>query len=130
MVDGQLIGAPLGFPETSLPTRAVLPVFDDVNGTAPDLAYKIEVDDVAASITILGEGLTGITGVDVMDDVNAAGNAGDPPVVGTLVVTDTSITVPLDATDTAADDFWGVVLSDAAGNEYRSPSPLKIEDTP
>jgi len=109
------------------PERAVLPVFDVVTDFGgPGLVYKVQAGDDLASIVILGLNLTGITAVDVLTDVKVGGNAGPAPVVGALVVADTSIIVPLDATLSTIDDFWGIILRDAAGNVYGAPSPLKI----
>jgi len=109
------------------PARAILPVFDTVtDGSGPGLAYKVFAGDDLGSIVILGENLTGITGVDVSTDVRVGGSSGPPPIVGALTVADTSIIVPLDASLSDFPAMWGIILRDAAGNVYGAPSPLKI----
>lgn len=109
------------------PARAILPVFDiNTDPAGPGLVYKVAAGDDLGSITIRGENLTGITVVDVSTDVQVGGNAGPPPIVGALIVADTSIVVPIDATASFANDFWGIILRDGAGNVYGAPSPLKL----
>jgi len=107
------------------PARAILPVFDS-DGAGPGLSYQVSAGDDSAFIIIRGENLTGITEVDVSTDVYVQGSAGDPPLVGALVVADTFITVPLNA---LASDFparWGIILRDGDGNVYGAPSPINI----
>ncbi len=127
----EVVRTPVGYKtiETGgAPARAVFPVFDTAtNPGPPELSYKVAAGAAAASITILGRNLTGIVSVDVSQDVNVAGNGGTAPVVGAIVVADTSITVPLDASLGAAqDDFWGIFLTDGDGNVYTVPSPLQV----
>jgi len=128
----EVVRTPVGFKaiETGgAPARAVFPVFNDVvDPGPPGLTYKAIAGDDLGSIIILGRNLTGIVSVDVSTDVNVAGNGGPSPVVGALIVTDTSITVPLDGSQgpTIAGDYWGIFLTDADGNVYGAPSPLKI----
>lgn len=127
--DGPLTGAPLNFPQGGggAPARAVLPVFDLVtDGAGPGLVYKVGAGDDLGSIVVRGENLTGITTVEVNRDVQVGGNSGPAPSVGLLIVTDTAITVPIDASAATANDLWGVILRDADGNVYAAPSPLKI----
>jgi len=107
------------------PARAILPVFD-TSGSGPGLAYQVFAGDDLASIIILGENLTGITVVDVSTDVQVGGSAGPAPIVGALVVADTSIIVPLDATLSGFPARWGIILRDADGNVYGAPSPINI----
>jgi hypothetical protein len=105
----------------------VLPVFDLVtDGAGPGLVYKVGAGDDLGSIVVRGENLTGITTVEVNRDVQVGGNSGPAPSVGLLIVTDTAITVPIDASAATANDLWGVILRDADGNVYAAPSPLKI----
>lgn len=112
------------------PARAILPVFDvDTDADGPGLAYKVRRNNDTDQIIIRGEGLIGITVVDLSTDVQVGGNVGGAPVVdGALVVTDTSITVPIDASGTSDNDMWGVILRDADGNVYGAPSAIKIFD--
>lgn len=118
-------------PGGGAPARAVLPVFDLLtDGGGPALVYKVAAGDDLASIVILGENLTGITVVDVSTDVKVGGNTAAPPTVGPLVVADTSIVVPLNAALSDVDDYWGIILRDAAGNVYGAPSPIKIFNNP
>lgn len=108
------------------PARAILPVFDtSTDGAGPGLSYKVGGGDDLGQIIILGENLLGITVVDVSTDVQVGGNVGPAPIVGALVVADTSIIVPLDASLSPPFDLWGIILRDAAGNVYGAPSPLK-----
>ena len=126
----EVVRTPVGFKaiETGgAPARVVFPVFDDnLEPSQPLLAYQIFPGDDSASIVILGRNLTGIVAVDASTDVNVAGNGGDAPVVGALTVTDTSIIVPLDGTDTQLDDYWGIFLTDGDGNVYEAPSPVRV----
>lgn len=108
------------------PARAILPVFD-TEGAGPALAYQVIAGDDSAQIIIRGENLTGITEVDVSTDVNVPGpNPGDPPIVGALTVTDTSIIVPLNAEESDFQALWGIILRDGDGNVYGAPSPIHI----
>lgn len=107
------------------PARAIFPVQDTVTDPGdPQLMYKVVAGDDLASIVILGSNLTGIVSVDASTDVKVGGNAGTAPVVGTIVVADTNIVVPLDATNSTAGDFWGILLTDGDGNVYAAPSPV------
>ena len=126
----EVVRTPVGFKtiETGgAPARVVFPVFDDqLDGTPPLLAYQIFPGDDSAQIIILGRNLTGIVSVDASQDVNVAGNGGGAPVVGALIVTDTSIVVPLNGVATQLGDFWGIFLTDGDGNVYEAPSPVRV----
>ena len=126
----EVVRTPVGYKTIDTggaPARAIFPVFDtDTDPGPPQLSYKIPAGSAAGSITILGRNLTGIIGVNVATDVKVSGNGSPPPAVGALIVTDTSIIVPLDATPSAQDDFWGIYLTDGDGNVYGAPSPLEI----
>jgi len=101
----------------------------NTDGFGPQLAYKAErVEPFLPSqvFTILGSNLDGITGVNLDTDVNVAGNSGEPPVATNLVVGPTSIAVTIAMANTDNNDFWGVLLTDADGNQYAAPSPLMI----
>ena len=121
MVDGPLLGAPQNTPTQRFPSRAMFPVFDST-----ELAYRVSAAG-QGTITILGRGLEEIVAVEVGRDVKVGGNSGAAPTVGTLTVTDTSITVPLDATASTQDDIWGVILRDGEGRPFACPSPLLIQ---
>ena len=101
-------------------------MFDTVtDGGGPGLVYKVGAGDDLGSFVIQGENLTGIASVALVD-VKVGGNAGPAPVLGALVVADTTIDVPADGTNAVGDDFWGIILTDGDGNVYGAPSPLKI----
>lgn len=112
-------------PSSGAPTRVVFPIFDD-SAAAPLLTYKATQGGGAVEITIEGENLTGITTVDVSRDVDAAGNTGTAPTVSGIVVTADTVVATLDCSSCTTGDYWGVNLSDASGNEYGAPSPLRI----
>ena len=128
----EVVRTPVGYKTIATggaPARAIFPVFNtDTDPGPPQLSYKVIAGDDLASIIILGRNLAGIVSVNVSQDVNVAGNGGTAPVVGAgVIVTDTSITVPLDASLGAAQgDFWGIYLTDGDGNVYGAPSPLQI----
>jgi len=111
---------------TGAPARAILPRLDLLDGGGgPALTYKLEVGETN-TIVIQGKNLEGLVAFDFVD-VQAGGNAGAAPtVVGTPVVTDTTITMELDGTDGENFDFWGILLTDGDGNVYGAPSPLKL----
>jgi len=125
----EVVRTPVGYKtiETGgAPARAIFPVFDtDTNPGPPELSYKVP-EGPGGQIIIRGRNLTGIIGVNVATDVKVSGNATAAPAVGALVVTDTQITVPLDATPSTDGDFWGIYLTDGDGNVYGAPSPLQI----
>jgi hypothetical protein len=112
---------------TAAPTRLIFPVFDD-STAAPLLTYKAVQAAGAEIIFLQGENFTGITAVAIARDVKVGGNTGSAPVVSSILVTDARITVTLDCTLCTAEDYWGVRISDADGNLYGAPSPLRISD--
>ena len=102
---------------------AILPVADQNDGGVFDeLAYKVEVNP-GQSFTMLGANLDDIVSVAFVD-VNTAGNGSPAPTVDSIVAGATSVLVNVDASAGNNGSWWGILLTDSAGNVYAAPSPL------
>ena len=114
------------------PERALLPVFDVATdpGNGPGLTYKVAAGDVMGTVVVEGANLAAIVVADLSRDVKVGGNSGPAPTVGLLVATPTTVTLTVNAGASSPDDYWGIILRDAAGNAYGAPSPLKIFNAP
>ena len=127
----EVVRTPVGYKaiETgSAPARAIFPVYDTAVDPfpTPNLAYKVEAQtQVVQTFIIRGVNLDGIVGVDVSEDVNVAGNGSPAPIIQSIVFGPTSITVDLDTSQGNDGSMWGVLLTDADGNQYAAPSPIK-----
>jgi len=112
--------------------RAILPVFDgsDPDPAAPGLTYKVVAGAAAEVIVVQGRNLADLASVNVGTPVKVGGNGGAAPAVLTVVPTGNDVTITLDCTPCAPDDYWGLLLLDGDGNFYAAPSPIKVVDTP
>jgi len=127
----EVVRTPVGYKAVETggaPARAIFPVFDDLLDPfpTPGLAYKVEAaTQVDQTFIIRGVNLDGIVSVDVSEDVNVAGNGAPAPLIQSVVFGPTSIAVTIDTSQGNNGSIWGVLLTDANGNQYAAPSPLK-----